>query len=61
MVVAMYHSQGMRRLKHQAQARLNITVVLPLIRSSVDHATIFGVADVADEATRARRCTKPPI
>ena len=52
-VLAMYHDQGLPVLKHATFGRgVNITLGLPLIRTSVDHGTAldlaargFGVAD----------------
>ena len=54
-VLAMYHDQGLPVLKHATFGRgVNITLGLPLIRTSVDHGTAldlaaqgFGVADCA--------------
>jgi 4-hydroxythreonine-4-phosphate dehydrogenase len=61
-VLAMYHDQGLPVLKHATFGRgVNITLGLPLIRTSVDHGTAldlaaqgFGVADCAsmEEAVR---------
>ena len=62
-VLAMYHDQGLPVLKHATFGRgVNITLGLPLIRTSVDHGTAldlaaqgFGVADCASmtEAIRS--------
>jgi len=54
-VLAMYHDQGLPVLKHATFGRgVNITLGLPLIRTSVDHGTAldlavqgFGLADCA--------------
>ena len=54
-VLAMYHDQGLPVLKHATFGRgVNITLGLPLIRTSVDHGTAldlaaqgFGQADVS--------------
>jgi 4-hydroxythreonine-4-phosphate dehydrogenase len=52
MVVAMYHDQGHGPFKVLGlEAGVNITVGLPVIRTSVDHGTAFDIAGkgVADE------------
>ncbi|TXM75979.1 4-hydroxythreonine-4-phosphate dehydrogenase PdxA [Methylobacterium sp. WL103] len=52
MVVAMYHDQGHGPIKVLGlEAGVNITVGLPVIRTSVDHGTAFDIAGkgVADE------------
>lgn len=52
MVVAMYHDQGHGPVKVMGlEAGVNITVGLPVIRTSVDHGTAFDIAGtgVADE------------
>ena len=52
-VVAMYHDQGLIPLKSHAFGKaVNITLGLPIIRTSVDHGTAFdivgkGIADPA--------------
>ena len=44
-VLAMYHDQGLPVLKHVGFGRaVNITLGLPLIRTSVDHGTAFNLA-----------------
>jgi 4-hydroxythreonine-4-phosphate dehydrogenase len=44
-VLAMYHDQGLPVLKHATFGRgVNITLGLPLIRTSVDHGTALDVA-----------------
>jgi 4-hydroxythreonine-4-phosphate dehydrogenase len=51
-VVAMYHDQGHGPIKVQGlEAGVNITVGLPVVRTSVDHGTAFDIAGkgVADE------------
>jgi 4-hydroxythreonine-4-phosphate dehydrogenase len=41
----MYHDQGLPVLKHASFGRgINITLGLPLIRTSVDHGTALDVA-----------------
>jgi 4-hydroxythreonine-4-phosphate dehydrogenase len=62
-VLAMYHDQGLPVLKHATFGRgVNITLGLPLIRTSVDHGTALdlagqgvGLADAGsmEEAIRA--------
>ena len=52
MVVAMYHDQGHGPIKVLGlEAGVNITVGLPVIRTSVDHGTAFDIAGkgIADE------------
>jgi 4-hydroxythreonine-4-phosphate dehydrogenase len=44
-VVAMYHDQGLAPLKMLAfGAAVNVTVGLPIIRTSVDHGTAYDIA-----------------
>jgi len=44
-VLAMYHDQGLPVLKHASFGRgVNITLGLPIIRTSVDHGTALDVA-----------------
>jgi 4-hydroxythreonine-4-phosphate dehydrogenase len=44
-VLAMYHDQGLPVLKHMGFGRaINITLGLPIVRTSVDHGTALGVA-----------------
>ncbi len=44
-VLAMYHDQGLSVLKHSAFGKaINITLGLPIIRTSVDHGTAFELA-----------------
>ena len=43
-VVAMYHDQGLPVLKSQGfNQAVNITLGLPIIRTSVDHGTAFDL------------------
>jgi 4-hydroxythreonine-4-phosphate dehydrogenase len=52
MVVAMYHDQGLAPVKVLGlESGVNITVGLPVIRTSVDHGTAFDIAGTgrADE------------
>jgi 4-hydroxythreonine-4-phosphate dehydrogenase len=54
LVVAMYHDQGHGPIKILGlEAGVNITVGLPVIRTSVDHGTAFDIAGtgVADEGS----------
>jgi 4-phospho-D-threonate 3-dehydrogenase / 4-phospho-D-erythronate 3-dehydrogenase len=54
LVVAMYHDQGHGPIKVLGlEAGVNITVGLPMIRTSVDHGTAFDIAGtgVADEGS----------
>jgi 4-phospho-D-threonate 3-dehydrogenase / 4-phospho-D-erythronate 3-dehydrogenase len=54
MVVAMYHDQGHGPIKVLGlESGVNITVGLPVIRTSVDHGTAFDIAGkgVADEGS----------
>ena len=44
-VVAMYHDQGLPVLKHKGFGEaVNITLGLPIIRTSVDHGTAYDLA-----------------
>lgn len=54
LVVAMYHDQGHIPIKVMGlEAGVNITVGLPVIRTSVDHGTAFDIAGrgIADEGS----------
>ena len=54
-VVAMYHDQGHGPIKVLGlEAGVNITVGLPMVRTSVDHGTAFDIA-----GTRSGRRTQP--
>ncbi|TWI61540.1 4-hydroxythreonine-4-phosphate dehydrogenase [Pseudoduganella lurida] len=45
-VLAMYHDQGLPVLKHATFGRgINVTLGLPLIRTSVDHGTALDLAE----------------
>lgn len=53
-VVAMYHDQGHSPVKVMGlEAGVNVTIGLPVIRTSVDHGTAFDIAGtgVADEGS----------
>jgi len=44
LVVAMYHDQGLIPIKHQSfDEAVNVTLGLPIIRTSVDHGTAFDL------------------
>ncbi|MDH3637033.1 MAG: 4-hydroxythreonine-4-phosphate dehydrogenase PdxA [Gammaproteobacteria bacterium] len=44
-VLAMYHDQGLPVLKHQGFGRaVNVTLGLPIVRTSVDHGTALALA-----------------
>lgn len=48
-VLAMYHDQGLPVLKHKGfGAAVNITLGLPIIRTSVDHGTALDLAGTGD-------------
>ena len=54
LVVAMYHDQGHGPVKVMGlEAGVNITIGLPVVRTSVDHGTAFDIAGtgVADEGS----------
>ena len=54
LVVAMYHDQGHIPLKMMDfQGGVNVTVGLPMVRTSVDHGTAFDIAGqgIADETS----------
>jgi 4-hydroxythreonine-4-phosphate dehydrogenase len=53
-VVAMYHDQGLPVLKHASFGHgVNVTLGLPILRTSVDHGTALDLAGDADAARRA--------
>ncbi|MGJ8670736.1 MAG: 4-hydroxythreonine-4-phosphate dehydrogenase PdxA [Oceanococcus sp.] len=44
-VLAMYHDQGLPTLKHAGFGQaVNVTLGLPIVRTSVDHGTAFDIA-----------------
>jgi 4-hydroxythreonine-4-phosphate dehydrogenase len=56
LVVAMYHDQGLIPLKTMAWDRaVNLTVGLPIVRTSPDHGTAFNIVgqNVANEGSMA--------
>jgi 4-hydroxythreonine-4-phosphate dehydrogenase len=67
-ILAMYHDQGLPVLKHAGFGRaVNVTLGLPIIRTSVDHGTALelagtGTADsgsLAAAIAMATRMAKP--
>ena len=53
-IVAMYHDQGLPVIKHQGFGEIvNVTLGLPIIRTSVDHGTALDIAGqgIADESS----------
>ena len=53
-VVAMYHDQGLGPLKmHAFDCGVNVTLGLPIVRTSPDHGTAFDIAgkDIADSGS----------
>jgi len=53
-VVAMYHDQGLPVIKHQGFGEVvNVTLGLPVIRTSVDHGTALDIAGqgIADDSS----------
>jgi 4-hydroxythreonine-4-phosphate dehydrogenase len=61
-VLAMYHDQGLPVLKHMGFGRsVNITLGLPIIRTSVDHGTALDLAGTGGPSWAAwRRRWRPP-
>ena len=63
-VLAMYHDQGLPVLKYKGfGAAVNVTLGLPIIRTSVDHGTALdlagkGVADPSSLFAAIRTCTQ---
>jgi 4-hydroxythreonine-4-phosphate dehydrogenase len=54
LIVAMYHDQGHGPVKVMGiEAGVNITVGLPVIRTSVDHGTAFDIAGTGTVDTRS--------
>ncbi len=57
MVVAMYHDQGLGPVKVLGlELGVNITVGLPVIRTSVDHGTAFDIAGTGKADERSLLC-----
>ncbi len=45
LILAMYHDQGLPVLKYSGfESGINVTLGLPIIRTSVDHGTAFNLA-----------------
>ena len=58
-MLAMYHDQGLPVLKHAAFGRgVNITLGLPIIRTSVDHGTALDLAARGLGEVDAAACTR---
>jgi len=56
-VVAMYHDQGLGPLKMIGfDEGINVTLGLPIIRTSPDHGTAFGIAGRNEASARSMRC-----
>ena len=56
-VLAMYHDQGLPVLKHLGFGQaVNVTLGLPIIRTSVDHGTAFDLAGSGRADTGSLRC-----
>jgi 4-hydroxythreonine-4-phosphate dehydrogenase len=56
-VLAMYHDQGLPVLKYQGFGRaVNITLGLPVIRTSVDHGTALDLAGTGRADDSSLRC-----
>ena len=48
-IIAMYHDQGLAPLKAVSFGNsVNITLGLPIIRTSVDHGTAYNLAGTGD-------------
>ncbi len=55
-VLAMYHDQGLPVLKHKGFGQaVNITLGLPIVRTSVDHGTALDLAGSGDADTGSLR------
>lgn len=56
-VLAMYHDQGLPVLKYQGFGEaVNITLGLPIVRTSVDHGTALDLAGSGSADTGSLRC-----
>jgi 4-hydroxythreonine-4-phosphate dehydrogenase len=56
-VLAMYHDQGLPVLKYMGFGRsVNITLGLPMIRTSVDHGTALGLAGTTQADSGSLKC-----
>jgi 4-hydroxythreonine-4-phosphate dehydrogenase len=56
-VLAMYHDQGLPVLKYQSFGEaVNITLGLPIIRTSVDHGTALDLAGTGRANSGSLQC-----
>ena len=56
-VVAMYHDQGLGPLKMIGfEEGINVTLGLPIIRTSPDHGTAFNLAEKNRASARSMKC-----
>ncbi|MDF7801451.1 4-hydroxythreonine-4-phosphate dehydrogenase PdxA [Pontiellaceae bacterium B1224] len=56
-VVAMYHDQGLAPLKMVGfDEGINVTLGLPIIRTSPDHGTAFGIAGQNKASAKSMKC-----
>lgn len=56
-VVAMYHDQGLAPLKMIGfDEGINVTLGLPIIRTSPDHGTAFGIAGQNKASAKSMKC-----
>ncbi len=56
-VVAMYHDQGLAPLKMIGfDEGINVTLGLPIIRTSPDHGTAFGIAGKNEASPKSMKC-----
>ena len=56
-VVAMYHDQGLAPLKMIGfDEGVNVTLGLPIIRTSPDHGTAFGIAGQNQASSKSMQC-----
>lgn len=56
-VVAMYHDQGLAPLKMIGfDEGVNVTLGLPIIRTSPDHGTAFGIAGENEASPKSMQC-----
>ena len=56
-VLAMYHDQGLPVLKHAGFGHaVNVTLGLPIVRTSVDHGTALDLAGTGKADVGSLRC-----
>jgi 4-hydroxythreonine-4-phosphate dehydrogenase len=56
-VLTMYHDQGLPVLKHQGFGEaVNITLGLPILRTSVDHGTALALAGTGNASSSSLYC-----